>query len=225
MKMHLIKFLILGLLYVSYGDSLDRIEFSKENMSYEAELKEQIAEGDNDARTALGRLYFMHNRIKEAQDILELAVSTDPKNAEALAWLGANNTKKAGKMFPWLMGIRKLGTLKKGLAQIDKALKMEPNNITVKLISVNTGAEVKRNGSLENAKKLGDQLLAEISKDEGAYPNSAKAAIFVAVAKVEKAQNNNQLAEKYANRALDFEEKGESATGAKELLRDLKQGS
>ncbi len=171
---------------------------SADEKAFETSL---LAEKDGDAKVALGQLYFTHNLIDEADAVLAPLVAAEPQNAQALAWYGANNCKKAGARGPWLMGMDKLYLVKQCLDQTDKALALAPTDFTVQMVQMNTGLEVDKFGSLERAVKTKAAIERSIAAAPQALPGEALAQFYVSAARIERKLGNAGAAQSHLERA------------------------
>ena len=196
-------FLLATIILFGCAHSFPILPFDKEELEFKAQLEQDIKEDKDNiiSRLQMARLFFMHNYIDEADTMLQEIVKKAPDNMEALAWYGANNCKKTARSHPWFMGFRKLYLVKKCLGQIKEALKREPDNFTILLISINTGAEVDKFGSLQEAKKNMDALKEKIERDD--YPVDAKAHFYMAAALVEEKIGNIKEAQSFLKKILD----------------------
>jgi tetratricopeptide (TPR) repeat protein len=163
--------------------------------------KTLLAEASNDSRLALGQLYFTNNRIDEAHALLSQVAGAEPRNAQAQAWQGANNCKMAGRKGPWLMGLDKLYLVKQCLNQIDAALAMAPDDFTVQMIHMNTGAEVNKFSALERALQTKTRVEARIAASPGTMPADALAQFYVTAARLERVNGNHPGARNYIDKA------------------------
>ncbi len=153
----------------------------------ESSLKQMLStQNDHASRVQLGRLYFMHNRIDDADALLTEAVKENPQDMEAKAWLAANNCKIAGRAGPWLMGLDKLYGVWACLSDLQAAAKAAPNDFTVALIQINTDAEVNMFGSMGRAEQTRDHLRKQIEAKPNFYPPSAKAAFVESSARLDE---------------------------------------
>jgi tetratricopeptide (TPR) repeat protein len=160
-----------------------------------------LAESSSDSKLALGQLYFTNNRIDEAHVLLSQVAGAEPRNAQALAWHGANNCKLAGRKGPWLMGLDKLYLVKQCLNQIDAALAMAPDDFTVQMIHMNTGAEVNMFNALERALQTRTRVEASVAAAPGAMPADALAQFYVTAARLDRVSGNHQGARHYIDKA------------------------
>ena len=153
----------------------------------ESSLKQMLStQNDHDSQVQLGRLYFMHNRIDDADALLRQAVKENPQDMEAKAWFAANNCKIAGRAGPWLMGLDKLYGVWTCLSDLQAAANAAADDFIIALIQINTDAEVNMFSSMERAVQNRDRLLKQIEAKPSAYPASAKTAFFESSARLDK---------------------------------------
>lgn len=164
---------------------------SADDQAFEASARTQA---EPDVKLALGQLYVMHNRIDEADALLSPLVATDPGNAQALAWYGANNCKLAGRRGPWLMGLDKLYLVKRCLDQTERALALAPKDFTVQMVHIETGREVDMFGSFERARQTRDAVQRMVDAQPGAVPADALAQFHLASARIERKLGNGERA-------------------------------
>jgi uncharacterized protein HemY len=167
------------------------LPLSPDERQYEQSLQ---SAADNDAKVALGQLYFMHNDIDRADQVLKPVVAADPKNAQALAWYGANNCKLAGRRGPWLMGLDKLLMVRECLQQVDQALAMAPKDFVVQMVHMETGQAVDKFGSLDRAAATQKQVEGELAARPQALPADARAQFWVTAARIERKRGNTARA-------------------------------
>lgn len=173
---------------------------SAEETAFEQSLR---SEDGAEAKLALAQMYFMHNRIDEADALLDVVVQAEPGNAQALAWQGANDCKRAGRRGPWLMGFDKLYLVKQCLDQIEGALKKAPDDFVVQMVQMNTAAEVDMFGALERAQ--GTVARVEAGLDRAGLPHDAQAQFLVTAAKVARKSGQTAQAAAYLERAVKLE--------------------
>jgi tetratricopeptide (TPR) repeat protein len=179
-------------------------------------------ERDFDSRLALARLYFEHNDLEQADRLLRDLVQEDPNSAEALAWFGANNCKFAARTDDrWLLGLRKLYLTRACLDQVRTAAQRAPDDLTVQLVFVNTGAIADKFGSLDEARGALNRLLAGKRQEGGRYPPGPRAHIFLAAAQVAKASGDAGAAKGYLDRVVALEADPATVATAKERLAGL----
>jgi tetratricopeptide (TPR) repeat protein len=171
---------------------------SADEKAYEQTL---LAEKGSEAKVALGQLYFTHNLIDSADAVLRPVVAAEPQNAQALAWYGANNCRKAGARGPWLMGMDKLYMVKQCLDQTERALAMAPNDFVVQMVQMNTGLEVDKFGSLDRAIKTKSAIERNIAAAPKAIPGDALAQFYVSAARIERELGNANAAQNNLERA------------------------
>ena len=105
-----------------------------------AQLKQEIQDDPEDvaSRVRLGQIYFFHNHLEAADQQFTKAKSMAPQEGIVLAWWGTNRAKRAGAALPWCWGICKLVSLKQGLAALDEAVALTPDDPIVRLVRVKT---------------------------------------------------------------------------------------
>ena len=85
-----------------------------------------------------GRQALDADRIDDAIAALEKAVSADPKNPAALAWLGSAQVRKAGKVG----GMEAAGWVKRGFDAMDEAAERFPDAFVVYVVRGSTALRV-----------------------------------------------------------------------------------
>ena len=85
-----------------------------------------------------GRQALDADRIDDAIAVLEKAVSADPKNPAALAWLGSAQVRKAGKVG----GVEAAGWVKRGFDAMDEAVERFPDAFVVYVVRGSTAVRV-----------------------------------------------------------------------------------
>jgi len=192
-------------------------DYSEEDRAFRDALME---ESDFESRLALARLHFEHNELDAADAILRVLVQEDPDEPQALAWYGASNCKLAGRAQPWLLGFRKLYLVHACLDQVREAAAQAPDDVTVQLVLINTGATVDMFGSLDSAQKSLDRLLKD-GNVQGDFPPSARAHIFLAAAEVRRARGDAQTAQGYLERVLALNADQSTVALARDRLAEL----
>ena len=162
-------------------------------------------ESDFHSRLELARLHVEHNEMDQADALLQPLVAQDPSHAEALAWYGANNCKIAGRKGPWLMGLDKMMLAKSCLKQIQQALAMAPDDFTIQMIALHTGASVNAFGGLDMARAEMDKLATRVARHPQAYPPTALFSYHYACAAVERAAGNLPATRQHLVQALAFD--------------------
>jgi hypothetical protein len=71
--------------------------------------------------------------LKRGQDECEKALNKNPKNAEAMVWLGAVKVFKAGGLFAKNKPVEALPLWTAGIKSMDDAVKLEPDNVGVRI--------------------------------------------------------------------------------------------
>jgi len=85
-----------------------------------------------------GRQALDADRIDDAIAVLEKAVSADPKNPAALAWLGSAQVRKAAKVG----GVEAAGWVKRGFDAMDEAVERFPDAFVVYVVRGSTAVRV-----------------------------------------------------------------------------------
>ena len=85
-----------------------------------------------------GRQALDADRIDDAIAVLEKAVSADPKNPAALAWLGSAQVRKAAKVG----GVEAAGWVKRGFDAMDEAVERFPEAFVVYVVRGSTAVRV-----------------------------------------------------------------------------------
>ena len=85
-----------------------------------------------------GRQALDADRIDDAIALLEKAVSAEPKNPAALAWLGSAQVRKAGKV----PGMEAAGWVKRGFDALDEAVERFPDAFVVYVVRGTTAGRV-----------------------------------------------------------------------------------
>ena len=85
-----------------------------------------------------GRQALDADRIDDAIALLEKAVSAEPRNPAALAWLGSAQVRKAGQV----PGMEAAGWIKRGFDALDEAVERFPDAFVVYVVRGNTAGRV-----------------------------------------------------------------------------------
>ncbi len=173
------------------AQTFPKLPLSPDEQQYEKQLQ---SAADNDAKVALGQLYFMKNEIDRADEVLSPVVANDPTNAQARAWHGANDCKRAARRGPWLMGMDKLYMVKDCLDQIEAAYKLAPQDFTVQMVRMETGQLVDKFGSLDRAIATQAQVEQLLKTNPEALPAEARAQFRVTAARIERKRGNAERA-------------------------------
>lgn len=202
MKRRLLPALILAAGLVGCAQHFPISDLTSDERLFEETLR---SDQSSDAKLALAQMYFTHNRIDEADTILGPLVKAEPKNAQAAAWYGANNCKKAARRGPWLMGLDKLYLVKSCLDEVEQALASASDDFVVQMVHMNNGAEVDVFGSLERAKSTKIRVEKSLTANPKILPNDAQAQFYVTAAKIERKAGNASKAATYLDRAATLE--------------------
>ena len=139
---------------------------------------------------AQGRKALDAEKVDEAIAIFEKAVSADPKNPAALAWLGSAQVRKA-KEAPIF---EKPGWIKKGFTTLDEAVELFPDAYIVYMVRGITGTQVPdmfRKAPVA-VKDLGTVVAMREKKPE-AVPDSVMPGVYLHLGIAYK--KNGQIAE------------------------------
>ena len=158
-------------MFFAGAKTFDEMSYDESAQSLKNMLIKQIEE-DNEyvAKLQLGRLYFEHNQLEAADEMLLELIEEDPEHMEALAWYGANQCKIIGESQPWLMGIKKLSRAKACLERVKTALDSSPDDFTIQLIAITTGSVVNVGDSLEWATQQRQSMEAVIESQPNYFP-------------------------------------------------------
>ena len=85
-----------------------------------------------------GRQALDADRIDDAIALLETAVSAEPRNPAALAWLGSAQVRKAGRV----PGMEAAGWVKRGFDALDEAVERFPDAFVVYVVRGTTAGRV-----------------------------------------------------------------------------------
>ena len=181
------------------AQSFPEMALDDSERAFERMLMEEV--DSPEAQLALGQMYFLHNRIDEADRLLSAAAQAEPENAQAAAWLAANDCKRAGRRGPWLLGLDKLYLVHRCLSDVDAALEQAPDDFVVQMVQMNTDAEVDMFGSLEHARATRDRVEARLREQPGALPADAVAQFLVTAARIARVSGNPDGARSYLERA------------------------
>ncbi len=103
-----------------------------------AVLRPEHVEPQTPDLVAQGRAALDGDRPEDAIALFEKAVSADPKNPAALAWLGSAQVRKA----PKVGGMEAAGWVKRGFDTLDEAVERFPDAFVVYVVRGSTAARV-----------------------------------------------------------------------------------
>ena len=137
-----------------------------------------------------GRQALDARRFDEAIALFERAVSADPKNPAALAWLGNAQVRKAGGVEP----LDAAGWVKRGFDTLDEAVERFPDAFVVYLVRGITAANVPEmfRKAPVAVKDLGAVVTMRDAK-AGAVPEAVMPAVYLHLGRAHK--QNRQPAE------------------------------
>ena len=141
-------------------------------------------------RVSQGRQALEADRVDEAIALLEKAVSAEPKNPAALAWLGSAQVRKAGKV----QGMEAAGWVKRGFDAMDEAVERFPDAFVVYVVRGSTAGRVPPMfNKTELAVKDLSTVVAMKEKKAEAVPDAVMPLVYL----------NLGLAQKKAGRPVD----------------------
>jgi tetratricopeptide (TPR) repeat protein len=100
-------------------------------------------------------------RLQKAMDVCERALAEDPANAEALVWHGSGLAFQAGSAFRRGDGQTGMDLWSRGLAEMDRAVALEPDNVGVRIPRGAMLLQATRNMSPERARPLIEKGVAD----------------------------------------------------------------
>lgn len=169
----------------AYPHDFPRQPFSREETEQIADLTAEARDnpGEASVKVELGRLYFHHNELDQAETQLDQAVNLEPANAEALAIFYANEAKQAGAMWDFTWGLFKLNRMEKVVNGLNQAVAMEPGNFTVRLYRMNTlvGFREKK-GNFHKIFEDEAWFLGRIAASPSIFPEEVKRAFYQVLA-------------------------------------------
>lgn len=156
--------------------------YSEEDLTLIDELKEEIRTNPDevDIKTDLGALYFTHNDLDKAEEILTQARQEDDSNAEALAIWSANEAKQAGAMWDFTWGIWKLNRLEDAANGLKQAVRLDPENLNVRMYRTHTILGMKRESSLSQIFEDEQWFLNHIKTDRNYFSEDIKQQLYAA---------------------------------------------
>ncbi len=200
------------------------ISLSEEDMKSETELMQILAEepSDFDALLLLGSLYSNHNRIEEANKLLQNAITQKPEDPTALAFYSANNAKRAGAMFDLTMGIYKLHKLQLSIDGLNQAVQIAPNNIYARVTRLITfGYLGKINSSFENVYE-DEKWVNDVFHEQSTFPDELYQNVYAALASAYSTSAEDKDAgdkEKWINKSKKYLQQLSTVGGCPEANR------
>ncbi|NQU64834.1 MAG: hypothetical protein HQ517_11225 [SAR324 cluster bacterium] len=156
--------------------------YSEEDLTLLNELKEEIRihPEEADIKTDLGSLYFTHNDLDRAEAILTQAKQEDNSNAEALAIWSANEAKQAGAMWDFTWGIWKLNRLKNAVNGLKQAVRLDSENLNVRMYRTHTILGIKGKSSLFHIFEDEQWFLNHLEEDRNYFSEDIKQQLYAA---------------------------------------------
>jgi len=136
---------------------------------------------------ALGTLYFLHNELGRAENVVGGAFTSHPDDSQTCALYYAIQAKKAGAMWDFAFGQIKLHRLKAALAELKECALKSPNALDVQIFALATFAAVPQIG--ESAAKTSLELAQHVEtclrdKRWADAPPTLAASAWLAIARV-----------------------------------------
>ena len=185
-----------------------------------AQLKQEIQDDPEDvaSRVRLGQIYFFHNHLEAADQQFTKAKSMAPQEGIVLAWWGTNRAKRAGAALPWCWGICKLVSLKQGLAALDEAVALTPDDPIVRLVRVKTLTTLRgRFSDFDLVFEDERYFISQPSEKLDSLPDELTAEVYLALAAAyawKFQEGGRQAPSPYLQQARDYLEKAEQENGA-----------
>jgi len=154
---------------------------------------------------------------KKSVRYLEKARKLAPEDYEILAYLGSAKTMVARDS--WNV-ITKVSQVNKGVKMIDKAVKMAPDNIAIRMLRANNSLALPGFFKRRHLAK-GDFLYIEklIEKNPSIADSITKAEVFYKLGMIYKNEKNSSKAKKYFKKAIDIAHASKWAIMAEEELK------
>lgn len=132
---------------------------------------------------SIGMIYFLHNRLNEAADVLEKARAEDGGSDSLTALAAANEVKKAGARLDLLFGQRKLYQLKQALGQLKTVSDRAPEQFDVQLLALWAFASVPDiNESAAHAQTISQRLTPVLA--DNAIPKELAASAWLGLTRL-----------------------------------------
>ncbi|MBT4090433.1 MAG: hypothetical protein HN580_25430 [Deltaproteobacteria bacterium] len=150
--------------------------YSEEDLTIINELKEEIRNHPDEAdiKTDLGALYFTHNDLDKAEEVLGQAKQEDSSNAEALVVWSANEAKQAGAMWDLTWGIWKLNRLENAVNGLEQAVRLDPESLNVRMYRAHTILGIKRESWFFHILEDEQWFLNHLETDRDYFPEDVK---------------------------------------------------
>ncbi|MBU2510057.1 hypothetical protein KJ966_01925 [bacterium] len=128
-----------------------------------------------DTKVELGELYFKHNDLEKAEELLSQAIEQESENGEALVVYSANEGKLSGAMWDFTWGFMKLNRMQNAVAGLNKAIELEPDNFKIRLYRLNTLVGFRnRRGNFHRIFEDENWFSNQISLNSALFPDSVK---------------------------------------------------
>jgi tetratricopeptide (TPR) repeat protein len=134
-------------LIVGLGSPVLAQSDSKSNNDEVKAIEDSLKTDTNNTRLMLKLGIIYHNKgasgdkeaVSKAENILKKLIEIDPQNAEAHCWYGSVLTLKGGNA---MLPFEKMMHVNNGTKEMDKAVSLAPDNITVRLTRANNSLKL-----------------------------------------------------------------------------------
>ena len=198
----------------AYPNSFPLQPYSPDEVQAVQELETEIKEnpGEADIKTELGEIYFRHNDLDRAEQLLSTAVEESPESGMSLVVLSANKAKQAGAMWDFTWGIRKLSLLGEAVDGLNKAVEIEPEDFAVRLYRMNTLVSLKnRKGSFFRIFEDENWFLEQERNKPEFFPKAVKFEFYTVLAKAYMVRRDlvdqDEQKLEYSGKAEDYSRK------------------
>nr|WP_256489574.1 hypothetical protein [Pleionea sp. CnH1-48] len=135
----------------------------------------------------LGSLYSNHNHLDEADAVLSRALTLQPEDPLVLAFYSANQSKKAGAMMDFSMGIYKLNKLQDAIDGLNKAVELAPQDMFVRISRLITfGFLGDINSDFDKVFEDEQWVMEHLTGSNVQLPNEVYQSVYVALANAYK---------------------------------------
>lgn len=154
--------------------------------------------------------------VKKAEKVLKKLIDLEPKDAEAYCWYGSVLTLK-GK-YAWFP-LNKMKYVNKGIKEMDKAIELAPDNVTVRMIRANNSLSLPDMfHRTDIAITDFEHLISMKEKNPGSFEEDLLAEILLNMGKAYKKKGDLLKARENWQKVIETAPESEEALEAKELL-------
>ncbi|MDI6752533.1 MAG: tetratricopeptide repeat protein [bacterium] len=154
--------------------------------------------------------------VKEAEKVFKKVLWLEPDNVEVLAWYGSTLTLKGrDAWFP----ISKLRYVNQGIEKMNEAVKIAPDNITVRMIRANNSLGLPDFfDRLKFAITDSEYLLKLKKKSPKAFPDELLLQIYLNLGRAYQKKGETEKAKKYLNKVIKLAPESRKVKEVKKLL-------